>query len=117
MGPEADDITLLLPWYVTGRLDDRDVRRVEAVLAGDAARAAELADMAIESDAIAALAGALPGPSPQARLRLFAAIDELDGRPTATTGSSIPMLHPAPANDRMRRHASHVVVKKIGCRV
>ena len=115
IAPAADDITLLLPWYVAGTLDDRNAHRVDAAIRGNAALASQVAEIAGECVEIVALNGEPSGPSPRALHRLFAAIDEVEGRPALVAGSSIQLLHPELAHGQVQRRASHAVVKKIGC--
>ena len=47
---ERQDLSLLLPWYATGKLDSEDNRKVEAALTYDEALAREL-DLVLEDQA------------------------------------------------------------------
>jgi hypothetical protein len=67
---ERDEIEALLPWYVTGRLDPRERRRVERYMEAHPEMGAHLALAREESEVTVAANEAIPAPSPHALDRL-----------------------------------------------
>jgi anti-sigma factor RsiW len=71
---EREEIEMLLPWYVTGRLDAGDMAKVEAYLAAHPHVARQLDLARTERDATVAANDALDLPSPGATERLLASL-------------------------------------------
>ena len=73
--PERDEDDLLLPWHVTGRLDQEDADRLDAALAGDPELARRLDIAKAEQRETVTLHEALGAPSRRVRDGLFERID------------------------------------------
>ena len=71
---EREEIEMLLPWYVTGRLDPADLAKVEAYLAAHPEVARQLELARAERDETVAANEALGFPSAAATERLMAAL-------------------------------------------
>jgi len=71
---EREEIEMLLPWYVSGRLDARDRARVETYLARDAGMRHQLDLIRAEQQETIAANEALPTPSAGALDRLMASL-------------------------------------------
>jgi hypothetical protein len=82
---DADAVEALLPWYVNGTLNARDVRRVEQALQQDRTLAARLADIRDDAAETIHLNETLGAPSSRAMRNLFAAIDAEPARHLQTT--------------------------------
>jgi len=76
---EREEIEMLLPWYVTGRLDAADLAKVEAYLAAHPEMAGQLVLAQAERDETVGANEALGVPSPAATERLLASLPA--GRP------------------------------------
>lgn len=78
-GAERDEIEMLLPWYVTGKLDDDDRARVERYLADHPETAQQLELVREELDETVAVNETL-GTMPAGALhKLLSRIEEIDG--------------------------------------
>ncbi len=71
---EREEIEMLLPWYVTGRLDRADVARVESYLARHPQMSAQLDLIRAEREQAQLANEALGSPSVEARDRLMASL-------------------------------------------
>src|SRR5687768_14432843 len=71
---EREEIEMLMPWYVTGKLDPSDRARVEAYLAAHPEVARQLDLARAERDEAVAANEALGWPSPAATERLMASL-------------------------------------------
>ncbi|MBX9592003.1 MAG: hypothetical protein K2X43_22145 [Hyphomonadaceae bacterium] len=71
---EREEIEMLLPWYVTGKLDRADMAKVESYLARHPRMAAQLDLIRAERDATVLGNEALSSPSAAARDRLMASL-------------------------------------------
>ena len=71
---EREEIEMLLPWYVTGRLDRADVARVESYLARHSQMSVQLDLIRAEREQAALANEALGSPSADARDRLMASL-------------------------------------------
>lgn len=83
-----DEIVLMLPWHVTGRLDPAERQKVEAALTADTALACHYAAISDERDAAIRVHESLGGPSPGVVERLFAAIDAEQHRKAVVPASA-----------------------------
>lgn len=75
MSDERDDIEIMLPWYVSGKLDNADRQRVETYLASDQQLAERLALIQEERDAAVDANEAAGAPGRGALDRLMASIE------------------------------------------
>jgi anti-sigma factor RsiW len=89
---EREEIEMLLPWYVTGRLDGDDLARVEAYLAAHPEIARQLDLARTERDETVAANEALGSPSAGAIARLMAALPA--ARPSRAAWLAAGLLHP-----------------------
>jgi anti-sigma factor RsiW len=71
---EREEIEMLLPWYVTGRLEPADMARVEAYLAAHPEMARQLDLVGAELEETVAVNAALGTPSAAATARIVAAL-------------------------------------------
>lgn len=86
-GAEREEIELLLPWYVTGRLDEGDRARVEAALGTDLELRQQLDIVRAEMAETVAVNEALGGPAPGSVDRIMARVaKEAHGRSQALGG-------------------------------
>jgi len=83
---QPGEIALLLPWYVTGTLNPRDMQRVEQALAVNPELARQYAAIQREYAEIMALNESLGAPTMRAMQKLFAAIDAAPARRAALRG-------------------------------
>jgi anti-sigma-K factor RskA len=86
-GPPGDDSYLLAPWYVTGKLDNAEMRELDELTLHDPEFARLIEEAAAEADATASLLGAIDGPSPAVWRRLEASIEN-ESRPSLRVRSA-----------------------------
>ena len=75
-GPPGDDAYLLAPWYVTGKLENAQMRELDELTLRDPEFARLVEEASLEADATASLLGAIDGPSPAVWRRLEASIEK-----------------------------------------
>ncbi len=74
--PEMDEAHLLLPWYVTGKLEEAEARELEELAGEDQEFAMLIAEAKRESEAAASVNEALGKPSPDVWARIEKSIGE-----------------------------------------
>lgn len=89
MPDERDDIEMMLPWYVSGKLDNADRKRVEAFLASDPAMAKQLALIREERDAAVDANEAAGAPGGEALDRLMTSIEAEPARTAVDTPAAL----------------------------